>query len=79
MRNAARPPGWRGDAEGPVPAMNLRLVLAVLGLVMCAVLAALLWWAGLGSFGWVLAALAVVALGDIAVVQLRRRAGGRPR
>ncbi len=77
MRIGAQPPGRRGDIERPFSALTLRLVLAVVGLVMCAVLAVLLWRAGLGAFGWVLAALAVVALGDIVVIQLRRRAGRR--
>jgi hypothetical protein len=79
MKFGAQPPGRRGDIERPFSAMDLRLVLAVFGLVMCGLLAVLLWRAGLGAFGWVLAALAVVALGDIVVVQLRRRAARRPR
>ena len=64
--------------------LRLRLVLAAFGLVVCAVLAAL--WlradpppGGSSAPGWVLLALAVLALLDLVVVtaRLRRRAGRR--
>jgi Family of unknown function (DUF6343) len=78
-RIGPQPRGRRGDFDRPYSALGLRLWLAIFGLVMCAVLAVLLWRAGLGALGWVLAALALVAVGDIVVVVLRRRAGRRPR
>jgi len=78
-RIGPQPRGRRGDFDRPYSALDLRLGLAIFGLVMCAVLAVLLWRAGLGALGLVLAALALVAVGDIVVVVLRRRAGRRPR
>ena len=77
MNIGAQPPGRRGDFDRPYSALTLRLWLAVFGLVSCAFLAVVLWRSGLGAFAWVVAALAVVAAGDIAVVMLRRRAGRR--
>ena len=77
MPIGAQPPGRRGTAGHPYTALNLRLVAALFGLVSSVVLAVLLFHAGLAAFGWVLVALAVVAVLDIVVVQLRRRARGR--
>ena len=74
MRLGPQPRGRRGDIDRPYTALTARLWLAVFGLVSCTVLALLVWRAGLTAFGWVLAALAVVAAGDLVVVLLRRRA-----
>jgi membrane protein implicated in regulation of membrane protease activity len=56
----------------PRSALNLRLVLAGAGLVACAALAVGLFWAGFAAFGWVAAALAVVAAVNVIFVQYRR-------
>lgn len=77
MPIGAQPPGRRGTVEQPYSALNLRLALAMFGLVASVVLAVLLWRADLDALAWVLAALAVVSIGDIVVVQLRRRARRR--
>ena len=68
--------------EEPYSPLNLRLVLAAFGLVVCTVLAVLLFRAGWTVPGWLLTAWAVAAVVDIVVVQMRRRArkhaeGGR--
>jgi hypothetical protein len=77
MPIGAQPPGRRGTVEEPYSPLNLRLVLALFGFVVCTVLAILLWRAGWTIPGWLLAAWAVVALVDVVVVQLRRRARRR--
>jgi hypothetical protein len=77
MRIGAQPRGRRGTVDHPYTALNLRLVLAVFGLVTCAVFAALLLSSGARGFGWLFVLLAAVALVDLVVVQLRRRARRR--
>lgn len=77
MPIGAQPPGRRGTVGSPYSALNLRLVLASFGLVVCTVLAVVLWRAQLRVGAWILAAWAVVAAVDIVVVQLRRRARRR--
>ncbi|MEV6306656.1 hypothetical protein AB0M02_45170 [Actinoplanes sp. NPDC051861] len=72
-----QPKGRRGTVEEPYSPLNLRLVLASFGLVVCAVLSVLLLRAGWTVPGWLLAGWAVVALIDIVVVQMRRRARSR--
>jgi Family of unknown function (DUF6343) len=72
-----QPRGARGTVGHPYSALRLRLVLALFGLVLCAVLTVLLLRAGFRVVGVLMAALAVVALVDIVVIQLRRRAGRR--
>ncbi|AGZ42659.1 hypothetical protein [Actinoplanes friuliensis] len=72
-----QPPGRHGTADRPYSALNLRLVLAAFGFVVCTVLAIVLWQRGWTVPGWFLAAWAVVALIDLVVVQLRRRARRR--
>jgi hypothetical protein len=57
--------------------LNLRLVLAIFGLVTCTALAVLSGRAGLTALAVILAVLAAVALVDIIVVQLRRAARRR--
>jgi hypothetical protein len=77
MPIGAQPPGRRGTVGQPYSALNLRLVLAAFGFVVCMVLAIVLWRMGWTVGGWLLAAWAVVALVDMVVVQLRRRARRR--
>ena len=77
MPIGAQPPGRRGTVEEPYSALNLRLVLAAFGFVVCTVLAILLFRAGWIVPGWLLLAWAVVAVVDMVVVQLRRRARKR--
>lgn len=72
-----QPRGRRGDVGSPYSALNLRLILAAFGLVICAALAVLLWLMDFPVAGWILAGWAVVALIDLIVVQLRRRARRR--
>jgi hypothetical protein len=77
MPIGAQPPNRRGTVGHPYSALNLRLALAVFGLVTCVVLAVLVMRTGERGFGWVLVALAADAAVDIVVVQLRRRARRR--
>jgi hypothetical protein len=77
MPIGAQPPGRRGTVEEPYSALNLRLALAAFGFVVCTVLAILLFRAGWTVPGWLLLAWAVVAVIDMVVVQLRRRARKR--
>lgn len=72
-----QPPGRRGDIGKPYSALNLRLTLALIGLVLCVGAAALLLRAGQTVLGWVFVAAAVTAAVDVVVVQLRRRARAR--
>jgi Flp pilus assembly protein TadB len=67
----------RGDLRRPYSALNLRLLLAVFGLVTCGVLAFLVARAGLVVLAVVLAVLAAVATVDIVVIQRRRAARRR--
>jgi uncharacterized membrane protein YqjE len=53
--------------------LNLRLVLASFGLVTCALLAVGLLWVGTRPLAVVAGVLAIFALVDLVVVQLRRR------
>ncbi|MEV6600906.1 hypothetical protein AB0M36_29275 [Actinoplanes sp. NPDC051346] len=77
MPIGAQPPGRRGTVDKPFSALNLRLVLALFGVVVCTVLAVVLFRRGWPVPGWLLAGWAVVAAGDAVVVQLRRRARAR--
>jgi hypothetical protein len=77
MPIGAQPPGRRGTAGEPYSALNLRLVLAAFGFVVCTVLAVWLWRTGRTVPGWILAGWALVAVIDMIVVQLRRRARRR--
>jgi hypothetical protein len=69
-----QPHGRRGTVEEPYSPLNLRLVLALFGLVVCTVLAVLLFRAGWTVPGWLLTAWAVAAAVDAVIIQLRRRA-----
>ncbi|MBG0564815.1 hypothetical protein [Actinoplanes aureus] len=72
-----QPRGRRGTVEKPYSPLNLRLVLAVFGLVVCTGLAVFLFRAGWTVPAWLMVAWAAVAVIDIVVVQLRRRARAR--
>ncbi|MFI5493771.1 hypothetical protein [Actinoplanes sp. NPDC051859] len=77
MPIGAQPPGRRGTVDEPYSALNLRLCLALFGIVVCSVLAVVLFRRGWTVPGWLLVGWAVVAAGDAIVVQLRRRARSR--
>jgi hypothetical protein len=77
MPIGAQPPGRRGTVGEPYSPLNLRLVLAAFGFVVCTVLAVWLWRTGWIVPAWLLAAWALVAVIDMVVVQLRRRARRR--
>lgn len=77
MPIADQPRGRRGTVEEPYSALNLRLIFAGFGLVACSLVAVLLFRTGWTIPGWLLLAWAVVALVDIVVIQLRRRARAR--
>jgi Flp pilus assembly protein TadB len=77
MHRESQPPDRRGTVGHPYSALNLRLVLAAFGVVICAIPAAFLLWAGRPILAVILAVLAVVALVDLMVVQSRRRARRR--
>jgi hypothetical protein len=72
-----QPPGRRGTVEQPYSALNLRLILAAFGFVVCTLLSIWLFHLGWVVPGWLLAAWAAVAVVDMVVVQLRRRARRR--
>jgi membrane protein implicated in regulation of membrane protease activity len=77
MPIGAQPPGRRGTVDEPYSPLNLRLILAAFGFVVCTVLAILLFHAGWTVPGWLLLAWALVAVVDMLVIQLRRRARRR--
>jgi hypothetical protein len=66
-----QPRGAQGTPERPYSALRLRLVLAVLGIVVCGVGAGLVWAAGEHGWAVIFAALGVVALVDAIVVAIR--------
>ena len=77
MPIGAQPPGRRGTVDEPYSALNLRLILAAFGFVVCTLLAIWLFHMGWTVPGWLLLAWAAVAVVDMIVVQLRRRARRR--
>lgn len=78
MPIGAQPSGRRGTVGHPYSALNLRLVLAIFGLVTSLVFAVvLLVLTDVEVFGWIFVALAVIAAVDLFVVQFRRRARNR--
>jgi hypothetical protein len=77
MPIGAQPPGRRGTLDEPYSPLNLRLVLAAFGFVVCTLLSIWLFHVGWTLPGWLLAAWAAAAVVDIVVVQLRRRARKR--
>jgi hypothetical protein len=70
----SQPPDRRGTVGHPYSALNLRLVLASFGFVVCTVLAVLLFRIDRQAPAIVAAVFAAVALVDVVVVQMRRRA-----
>ncbi|MEJ3746314.1 DUF6343 family protein [Actinomycetes bacterium KLBMP 9797] len=72
-----QPRGARGTVGHAYSALNLRLALALFGLVSCGVLAVLTARAGFPVPAAVLAVLAVVALVDLVVITKRRAARRR--
>jgi len=64
--------GPRGSIEHPESALELRLVLAAFGLVVCAIGAVLAAVADMPVVAVLLGVFAAVALVDIVVVQRRR-------
>lgn len=78
-----QPRGARGTVGHAYSALNLRLLLALFGMVASAVLAVILFSAGRPGYAWLLVGLAVVGAVDAAIVQRRRvqrtrgEAGGR--
>jgi hypothetical protein len=77
MSISPQPPGRRGTVGHAYSPLNLRLVLALFGLVSSVVFAVLLFRAGLPLFGGLFVLLAVVAAVDLVVIGLRRRARRR--
>lgn len=62
----------RGTVGHPYSALNLRLALAVFGVLFFGVLAGLLFRADLTALAWAAVVLALIGLVDAAVVQHRR-------
>ncbi len=77
MPIGAQPPDRRGTVGHPYSALNLRLGLAIFGLLFSVGLAILLFLLGITVAGWAMLVLAVIAVVDIVVIQLRRRARRR--
>jgi len=77
MSITPQPPGRRGTIGKPYSALNLRLVLALFGLITSTVFAVLLLRAGFVLFGCLFVLLAVIAAVDLVVIVLRRRARRR--
>lgn len=69
----------RGTVGHAYSALNLRLLLALFGLVFCAVVAFLAARAGSVPLAVVFGLLAVVAVVNVVVIQLRRSARRRER
>jgi hypothetical protein len=57
----AQPPHRQGTVGHPYSALNLRLVLALFGLITSAVFAVLLFRSDIAAFGWIFVTLAVIA------------------
>jgi len=64
-----------GGAAPARSALTLRLVLALLGLLSCAVIAVALFWSGHPVLGAVATVFAAIAVADAVVILHRRRAG----
>jgi hypothetical protein len=72
-----QPRDRRGTVGHPYSALNLRLALALFGLVASVVFAVLVGRAGYGVIAIILSLVAVTALIDVVVIQRRRRARRR--
>lgn len=77
MPLGAQPRRARGTVGQPYSALNIRMVLAAIGLIAYAALAGLAFALNHPVFGTILAVLAATALADLVVIQLRRRARRR--
>lgn len=77
MRIRSQPRGRRGTVGHSYSPLNLRLVLALFGLVVCVVFAILFAWAGWTVATLIFAVAAVVTVVDLVVIQLRRAARRR--
>lgn len=77
MAAKSQPRGARGTVGHAYSALNLRLVLAMFGLVVCAVLGVLAGRAGYPVPAVILGILAAVAAADLVVIQRRRTARRR--
>jgi len=77
MATRSQPRGRKGTVGHAYSALNLRLVLASFGLVVCLVLGVLALRADLPVLAVALGVLAVVAVADLVVVQRRRAARRR--
>jgi len=62
----------RGTVGHPYSALNLRLALAIFGVVFFAGLAVALFWLDLAPLAWISTAIALVAIVNVIVVQRRR-------
>ncbi|MUL41299.1 hypothetical protein FZ103_08925 [Streptomonospora sp. PA3] len=69
-----KPP--RGSHDRPRSALNLRLALAVLGILICVPLGVTAWVTGFTAVAVILWVLALIGVLDIAVVLWRRRQRG---
>jgi hypothetical protein len=67
----------RGTIDRPYSALNLRLALALLGLVLGVVFAIVLFRTGPVLLAWLMILIAASAAADIVIIQLRRRARRR--
>jgi Flp pilus assembly protein TadB len=74
---SGQPRDRRGSVGHPYSALNLRLALALFGLIASVVLAVLVGWAGYGVGAIILGIVAATALIDVVVIQRRRRARRR--
>jgi hypothetical protein len=72
-----QPKRARGTVGHPYSALNLRFGLALFGLISCATLAGVAVWLDHPVLAVVLVVFAGVAVLDLVVIQLRRRAGRR--
>jgi hypothetical protein len=77
MRLGGQPRRRRGTVDRPYSALNLRMILASVGLVGWIVLAVLAFLGGYPVVGWFLVAAALLAVVDLVVIQVRRRARSR--
>jgi hypothetical protein len=77
MRFGGQPRRRRGTIGHPYSALNLRLILASVGLIGWVGLAIVAFVGGYPVVGWLLIAAAAFAVIDLVVIQLRRRARSR--
>jgi len=74
-----QPRGARGTLERPYSALRLRLVLAILGVVICFGGGALLLQMSFEPLAFALFAVGAMAIADLVVISIRlKRGGGNP-